>query len=262
MKWYDTTNGIIKHSGDYGVTWTGEFSFPLATVTVSDGNITIDQVFNCIGYIGSTIWVDKGVKGLIPNYRNADGTLNNIEFTTSKVFTATVPSGTRHIRLNANKIETGRLTYNETENINTVNGEYRGFAIVGTVTADSSNKITSFQPKLPFRAVDQNEFNNTPHITETYVNGTSWYRVYSDGWCEQGGQVTGVVYNSTTQNLTFLKPFKDTNYFTSATPIEGVHSADTAWVCNKKTTGMVVKTGFQSGSANLAANWQACGYIA
>ena len=266
MKWYDTTNGIIKHSGDYGVTWTGEFSFPLATVTVSDGNITIDQVFNGIGYIGSTIWVDKGVKGLIPNYRNADGTLNNIEFTTSKVLTATTQSGTRHIRLEANIIQTGELIYNETENINTVNGEYRGFAIVGTVTADSSNKITSFQPKLPFRAVDQNEFNNTPHVTETYVNGTSWYRIWSPDstgkrWCEQGGQVTGVVYNSTTQNVTFLKTFKDTNYFTSATPIEGVHAVDGAWVSNKKTTGMVVKTGFQNGSTQLAANWQACGYI-
>lgn len=27
------------------------------------------------------------------------------------------------------------------------------------------------------------------YITETYENGTSWYRVYSDGWVEQGGIV-------------------------------------------------------------------------
>ena len=28
-------------------------------------------------------------------------------------------------------------------------------------------------------------------ITETYVNGTSWYRKYSDGWIEQGGVSSG-----------------------------------------------------------------------
>lgn len=46
-------------------------------------------------------------------------------------------------------------------------------------------------------------------IVETYVNGTSWYRVYSDGWCEQGGQFTG--YNNTI-TITFLKSWANTNY--------------------------------------------------
>ncbi|MBR4891081.1 MAG: hypothetical protein IKU15_07335 [Clostridia bacterium] len=59
-------------------------SLPLGLITVTDGTITsIDQVFNGIGYIGSTVWVDKGVKGLIPDGRNADGSLKNIEWTNS-----------------------------------------------------------------------------------------------------------------------------------------------------------------------------------
>ena len=48
-----------------------------------------------------------------------------------------------------------------------------------------------------------------PHIVETYVNGTSWYRVYSDGWCEQGGYV-GTGPAPTT--VTLLKQMADTNY--------------------------------------------------
>ena len=45
------------------------------------------------------------------------------------------------------------------------------------------------------------------YITETYVNGTSWYRIYSDGWCEQGGY-------STSSNVTIklLKTYANTNY--------------------------------------------------
>ncbi len=53
----------------------------------------------------------------------------------------------------------------------------------------------------------QNVFNVTPHIVETYQNETSWYRVYSDGWCEQGGYSSTA---STTINL--LKQFINTNY--------------------------------------------------
>jgi len=45
-------------------------------------------------------------------------------------------------------------------------------------------------------------------IVESYVNGTSWYRVYADGWIEQGGRLTGIA-DSTESTLTYLKPFKN-----------------------------------------------------
>lgn len=43
-------------------------------------------------------------------------------------------------------------------------------------------------------------------VVESYRNGTEWYRVWSDGWLEQGG------YLSTSGSTTFLKPFNNTNY--------------------------------------------------
>lgn len=59
---------------------------------------------------------------------------------------------------------------------------------------------------------DYNDLSNKPsiplkpkaYIVETYRNGTEWYRVWSDGWLEQGGQVVKV----TDGNITFLKAFK------------------------------------------------------
>ena len=48
-----------------------------------------------------------------------------------------------------------------------------------------------------------------PHIVETYVNGTEWYRVYSDGWCEQGGYVTPT---ATTTTINLYKAYDNTNY--------------------------------------------------
>lgn len=42
-------------------------------------------------------------------------------------------------------------------------------------------------------------------VVETYSNGTSWYRIWSDGWCEQGGY-------SSSSNITFLQQMANTNY--------------------------------------------------
>lgn len=47
-------------------------------------------------------------------------------------------------------------------------------------------------------------------VVENYINGTSWYRVWSDGWCEQGGQVNQAQVEWTT--ITLLKPYANTNY--------------------------------------------------
>lgn len=57
-----------------------------------------------------------------------------------------------------------------------------------------------------------------PHIVETYRNGASWYRKWSDGFCEQGGYITGNgTYGVITVNL--LVPFIDANYIIYGTQI-------------------------------------------
>ena len=48
-------------------------------------------------------------------------------------------------------------------------------------------------------------------LIESYTdpNTHQWYRVYSDGWCEQGGYIN--TSNSVT-DWNLLKPYIDTNY--------------------------------------------------
>ena len=52
-------------------------------------------------------------------------------------------------------------------------------------------------------------------LEESYVNGSSWYRIYSDGWCEQGGVATPTAL-TLTNTITFLKAFANTNYYINA----------------------------------------------
>lgn len=61
-------------------------------------------------------------------------------------------------------------------------------------------------------------------VIESYTSGTSWYRVYSDGWVEQGGRADS--FGNETRTITLLKPMADKNY-NIKTEIAGTASAGT-----------------------------------
>lgn len=87
MVYLNTSNFIYFYENG---TRIYRFGLPLAICTRTNGKITsIDQVFNGFVYIGSTVFALPGVKGLIPNSRNADGSLKSIEFVNDRVKTFT-----------------------------------------------------------------------------------------------------------------------------------------------------------------------------
>ena len=94
--------------------------------------------------------------------------------------------------------------------------------------------------------------NVTAYITETYKNGTSWYRVWSDGWCEQGG------YNSNNlATINLLKQYTDTNYIVITTILSESSSGNYyATKVSNKTTSNFIMAGNEVGSM-----WQTSGYV-
>lgn len=93
------------------------------------------------------------------------------------------------------------------------------------------------------------------YIVETYKNGASWYRIYSDGWCEQGGESPQPA-NTTQNTITLLKSYKDTNY--TITSVGGLTSIINK--ANKTINSFTIDTNSGSGTKYLAY-WQASGYI-
>ena len=75
MLWYDTTNNVVKHTSDYGSTWS-TCALPLGRFA-TDNNIIIKywQAFNGFGWVGEYAFVLPGVKGLAPNGKNPDDSL-------------------------------------------------------------------------------------------------------------------------------------------------------------------------------------------
>ena len=97
------------------------------------------------------------------------------------------------------------------------------------------------------------------HVTKTYQNGSSWYRVYSDGWCEQGGRLS--VSSNQTVTITFLKPFVNTNYIAFKNlgiKSTGTSNAQELSCFNFTTTTMQT----QVNTDHRYSCWIACGYLA
>ena len=377
--WYDTANNLLKRYN--GTAWVDGYTLPIALMSYNGTGVitSINQVFNGMGYIGSTVWVDKGVKGLIPNGRNEDGSLKNIEFVSSKVITHSKTDGNSRngfdIVIDKDSVVTFTNTHYEVKEdgyIYNMAGTAKLSMFAFGTYSSNADTITSFQPKQPFRAVDYNDFDTKVNkagdtmtgnltidnanqaiftidsdlaglgsspsggkntgsiyfkqqgvltaiiqnavmenggnrlqfitrrpdnsgwgagcnlatsatgastfdfprcttkatttstasgssvavIVQNYKNGNSWYRVWSDGWIEQGGSFGEEYLSYAVKTFTFLKSFSDANYNVQAT-----NGATGSFYCpalQSKT-----KTNFQlRDTVNYAGlgNWYACGY--
>lgn len=151
-------------------------------------------------------------------------------------------------------------------NIKTINGtSVLGSGDIAVANQSLSNLDATGQAVIDGKA--DVDLSNVPSskgiLTESYVNGTSWYRVYSDGWCEQGGS-TGLQgsdsYTRTT--ITFLKPFVNTDYTIISSPNKystqnGLGVAYPPFIYTKNTNTCI----FGGFCWTDGFDWYACGYI-
>ena len=185
--WYDTTENLIKTTADAGVTWTTTtLTLPIAIITRTNGIPTsIDQVFNGYGYIGNTLFELPGVKGLIVDGTNDDGTLKTVIRTTvnvsiDNVIGARSNSGISNLmgtvegalwlgefntHPNTDGVSSPRYLNTITDSIQLYKGTAEGWVtqngflqVLEDLKVDSTGKILSMTPKKPFRAVDHNDY--------------------------------------------------------------------------------------------------------
>lgn len=93
------------------------------------------------------------------------------------------------------------------------------------------------------------------YVTQTWRSGTKWYRVWSDGWVEQGGHGTG-------GTCTFNKPFSNTNYTFNVQPSSG-YTSHPDWIAAYehrpgRTTAKTSISYYESGDQGW--DWRASGY--
>lgn len=79
--WYDTSENIAKITIDSGATWQNYGSLPIGVFTMAGTGATkkVKHVFNGFGFIGSTAYALPGVKGLMADGLNEDGSYKSVE---------------------------------------------------------------------------------------------------------------------------------------------------------------------------------------
>lgn len=183
---YETTENFIKYyeaSTDIG----SINSLPILIAKRKEGTITsIDQVFNGYGFIGSIIYELPGVKGLITEGINDDGTSRTVIKTTTKVaidslvgvhsnsvissldgdIEDTVWLGESDEHPNTEGIVASPRYLNTRTNFILLDAgitgdwknQYGYLQVFEDLKLDPTGKILSITPKKPFRAVDHNNY--------------------------------------------------------------------------------------------------------
>lgn len=158
-------------------------------------------------------------------------------------------------------------SYNEdgssTSAITLTNSNGTSYATAPTYSsnyADSTDKIvtTSFLSNrwVTTKATTSSTASkNRPAVVVTnYVNGTSWYRIWSDGWKEQGGLTAERTANGDL-TITFLKAFSNTSYTVTTTNLCSYQTNESGVIHSKTTSNFKVYAW-----AYRRTSWYACGY--
>ena len=181
MLWYDTTNNAVKSTTNSGSTWNSGWSLPLALISRSGGLLTnVKNIFNGFGYIGSTVFALPGVKVLVPNGRNDDGSLKSQLFELTTVLTSSYHYSNemqyfgfnRTDGVGAFKIRT--TIYDEAKNTFSFSPNTQSTlptcVLCGIVTY-SSETISYFKPFSVAHAVD---YNDSEYIAHCATPGTRY----------------------------------------------------------------------------------------
>ena len=96
------------------------------------------------------------------------------------------------------------------------------------------------------------KLNSMKYVVETWSEGTEWYKVWSDGWIEQGGYIPARISDT----ITFIKPFTNTEYFSVFTPYKNMGS-HIVYIKSKYNDRISIYNG---DSKEIPISWYACGY--
>lgn len=109
-------------------------------------------------------------------------------------------------------------------------------------------------------------------IVDSWQSGTSYYRIYNDGWIEQGGRSIATATSSGNLDsvlVTYHKPMIDTNYnlLIATSDIENGYPNVSNGHANEHSWGALTTTSFKWGldgayaSKQQACNWVVTGYV-
>lgn len=168
------------------------------------------------------------------------------------------------------------VSYNSS--VSTSIGGYPQGAILRFFDTDGSYLVRSLignNTEAPSRANIQYKESDTGKkwrcvervVVKADKSGNNWYRLYNDGWVEQGGIINGTSGLNNSSSVAFQKTMSDTNYHISIFPKEGRVRCGSSGdhidigIGTTTTTGLTVYYGGSDGRPTKLC-WEVKGYVA
>ena len=141
------------------------------------------------------------------------------------------------------------------DQIETATNIYNEFGTAWYYVIDIDNKRFKL-PRLDLQKINHGK------LIKDYREGYKWYRLYADGWCEQGDIFYTDVNNWQNATGTLLIPYKDVTYHVSITSswCGNGDGASYYYANNNKTTTAFMANITQLSGSYGYATWKASGY--
>lgn len=161
--WFNTTDAKCYWNNGSGVAFEVSFPVGIAEHTNGTGWTNIKQTFNGFGFVGSTIFALPGAKGLIPNGRNIDGTLKTTMFVCSSVVTKTfTDTAISDVVFQGTTFDQGSYNLGFDNYLYNNSNVKVASTVIGTLNR-TNGKITTFNTKQPYQALDYNDSSYIAH---------------------------------------------------------------------------------------------------
>ncbi len=149
-------------------------------------------------------------------------------------------------------------------NVTTLSGSISSLSAIVSSNNEAANAANEeLQKNIDNVVTDIEEIKTTigaAYVKESYCSGQNWYRLYSDGWCEQGGYVA---MNSTSKNVTLFKKLANTNASVYVSCIKSYTNGNwdigIAGAKIASTTTITITAGRDNGGGGVY--WRVCGMI-
>jgi hypothetical protein len=186
----------------------------LPNITGSVGTNQLND-YQYTGLLGYRVMTNKIQEGALDWDTNVYGIAQNGGSTSE------VARAINKLTINANRCSSvyGAADTVQPPAVNMLVGEYvvSGISEFDIVTSNEITKgIDALQTEVG-KVIKEDRLNallakyNTSYITKTWSSGTEWYRVWSNGWIEQGGSVPSIP-SGNYKDFVLPTTFKNTNY--------------------------------------------------
>ena len=237
--------------------------------TIKDGSYLTQALSNTeLGkaYNESLPNIQGGVIGyIVGNYATLSGTA--VTFTGAlkgvSTYTGTISGGQNHFQAITNlslDASEASPTYQNNAKVQGDNLRVRYFVQVANGQINQSDMDWSaFTSALQGKLNKDHSNDEKPHIDKTYVNGTSGYNLYSNGYCEQWGRVPAGEDSDYT--ITLLQPYKNTDYQVGYT-LQNLTASTTATLWEHLSIVPIDGSTVGCKRINFERGWFASGYTA